>query len=321
MERCPCHSLFLGKRIYRYLRGSAALGLHYSFREYAAEAGLKVQAFSDASFAPQGGRSQECFIIVFFGAPIFWKTARQSMVSQSTAESELMAELSAFTAARSVHAILNEVYHGLEIELLVDNAAAVSISSNPLSMNWRTRHLRVRAAGILEGCATGELKVTKVPGVRQIADIGTKVLPATTLKSLLHLLGMIRGTASDEFVKRLAAIKVRGVRLQLYAEAPEENDDGSAGSAALCFAAGLLMLAGAVMQRMWTSAAQSCARRRPADVGPKNEEQQKKESGRSRDGSSGSREVATQSQVTYRRALQQPRFQPLPDYANGAWPQ
>ena len=34
-----------------------------------------------------------------------------------------------------------------------------------------------------------------------------------------------------------------------------------------------------------------------------------------------SRTVATQSQVTYSRHLQQPRFTPLPNYANGAWPQ
>jgi hypothetical protein len=326
MERCPCHSLFLGKRIYRYLKGSSSLGLHYSAKEFSAATGLTLQAFSDASFAPGGGKSQECFIIMWFGMPVFWKTARQSMVAQSTAESELMAELTAFQAARSVFAIIDEIYKGLRIELLVDNAAAVAISSNALAMNWRTRHLRVRAHGILEACQNGELTVTKVAGIHQVADLGTKVLPATTLRSLLYQLGMLRGKADDEFVARLGSLK-----LQLECPAGGgEQDDSSA--TALYVGAAACMMMGAAMHKTWLWLARVCPCRKrtmwtssPAASGRRTmSTPSPAASGESRTIETQTlqqavRSVESQSQVTYKRKLQTPRFVPLPENAHGSW--
>ena len=52
-----------------------------------------IVAFSDASFAQDGERSQQCLIVAIAVGIIMWRTSRQTIVSQSTAEAELLAAI------------------------------------------------------------------------------------------------------------------------------------------------------------------------------------------------------------------------------------
>ena len=49
-----------------------------------------LEAQTDAGFAPNSGRSQECAIVYQEGTLVTWISSKQPFVAQSTAESELL---------------------------------------------------------------------------------------------------------------------------------------------------------------------------------------------------------------------------------------
>ena len=50
----------------------------------------RVMIYTDASFAPYGGFSVSGILILYLGRVVMWKAKRQSMITLSTAESELL---------------------------------------------------------------------------------------------------------------------------------------------------------------------------------------------------------------------------------------
>ena len=120
------------------------------------------------------------------------------LVALSTCEGELMAACEGFLMGRSNGELMKELFGGCGLSrelgpgllLAVDNMAAVGILGNESSGNWRTRHLKVRSAAIHQALEEKVVKVAHFPGTEQIADIGTKTLPATTLNQLKALMGM-----------------------------------------------------------------------------------------------------------------------------------
>ena len=51
--------------------------------------------YSDSSFAPYGDRSYGASVITINGAPVAWKSGKQSLITLSTMESELLAATTA----------------------------------------------------------------------------------------------------------------------------------------------------------------------------------------------------------------------------------
>ena len=56
--------------------------------------------------------------------------------------------------------------------------------------SWRTRQLRIRAAGLKEQSLLGQVLVGFVSGSRNGADVGTTSVPFCRLKELLGILGL-----------------------------------------------------------------------------------------------------------------------------------
>ena len=77
--RKPEAAIKVGKMILRYLSGTADVGLVYE------GAGPELVAFSDASFAPHGGRSFGCAGTAVHGGFVAWRMAKQSVVAMSVA--------------------------------------------------------------------------------------------------------------------------------------------------------------------------------------------------------------------------------------------
>ena len=170
-----------------------------------------LEVFSDAGFAPQGARSQECSIAFWRDSAIFWYSSRQPFVAQSTCEAELLTIVSASNLGESFMALTQELGSG-QVPRCVsrnDNSAAVLLASAESSA-WRTRHLRIRASVLREKVATNQWEVHHVPGARNPADVGTKVLPASRMETLRSLIGMgglpsaVKATQAE--VKRVAGI-------------------------------------------------------------------------------------------------------------------
>ena len=75
------------------------------------------------------------------------------------------------------------------ISLLGDNSASLA-SFDKGAGSWRNRHLRMRAGAGREKVAARVLFPRHVPGHLQVADIGTKPLPAYKLLGLLSIVNV-----------------------------------------------------------------------------------------------------------------------------------
>ncbi len=75
-----------------------------------------VLPYLDASFAPiaadskpfEGARSHQCIILTIAMVPIFWQSKRQTIVSTTVAEAELIAECDAFIAQKGMAELVAE---------------------------------------------------------------------------------------------------------------------------------------------------------------------------------------------------------------------
>ena len=154
---------------------------------------------SDSSFAPDSSRSHTGWVILVYGAPILWRSARQPSVSLSTAEAELSSTLEGSVALLSVEALLKDldmIFNEKEIQ--TDSTSALSIASG--SGSWRTRHLRIKAQWLCEQIERNHFKISHCRGEWLIADLLTKALSSGRMQMLLSLWGMdvrVDGQESD----------------------------------------------------------------------------------------------------------------------------
>ncbi|CAE7228392.1 unnamed protein product [Symbiodinium sp. CCMP2456] len=182
----PQAAIRLAKVTMRYLAATPTWGLCYNGQ------GMPVVAYSDASFAPQGDRSFGCVTTATYGGFSAWRMTKQATVVLSAAEAELVELLNASQQAAGLQAWVMEVEEddGLEpVILRVDNTAACGLATTAPG-SWKTRHLKVKARFIRMETAEGRIKVEHAPGDVQVADMGTKPVPASRLEELRRLWGM-----------------------------------------------------------------------------------------------------------------------------------
>ncbi|CAE7184982.1 TY5A, partial [Symbiodinium microadriaticum] len=157
--RNPAKVLEIAKRVMNYLSKTVEYGLHYVKDEE--ETLLTV--YSDASYAPGGGRSFGCIMAQVAGMPVCWKAAKQPIVTLSDAEAELYEAVSSVQLVLGVEAMLNESGERPVIHLKIDNARF----------------------------AAQRLMISHVPGDLHKADLGTKGFDVPKFKSLRGLLRII----------------------------------------------------------------------------------------------------------------------------------
>ena len=162
-----------------YLRGTVDEGLRFQEEK---EKEVVVYSFTDASFSPEGEESHGCFIVMVNQCPLFWRSGRQASITLSTAESELNEILEGMNAAESVSVILQELYSEVKKQAVTDSQSAIAIVSQE-STSWRTRRLKMRSAYARQMIRAGSWSISHTPGEQMIADIGTKALTSSRLKS------------------------------------------------------------------------------------------------------------------------------------------
>ncbi len=168
----PQKALEIAKQIKGYIKGTVEDGL--VFRKVEGSTGV-LNAYSDASFAPEGDCSHACSMVLLLqGSLILWKSSRQPLVTLSTAEAELLEVVESLTMGESVAVVANEL--GPEV---------VSEGGS-----WRTRHLRIRSAFARSTIQQGNWAIHHVPGLNMVADVGTKALSSQRLGFLKKLMGM-----------------------------------------------------------------------------------------------------------------------------------
>lgn len=167
------------KRIFRYLCGKENLGLTY--RRYGPIEDNKLVAYCDSDFAgdQQTSRSTTGYLMMLAGAPIVWKSQRQSLVTLSSTEAEFVSICSATKEIVHIRRFCKELDLTEEepTVLYCDNQSAIRISKNEKCAH-RTRHMAVHANYPREQMEKGEIDIKYIRTDEQLADMLTK---ATTV--------------------------------------------------------------------------------------------------------------------------------------------
>ena len=180
----PQKTLEINKRVLQYLSKTVDYGILYK-----ASADPMLVVYSDASYAPGGGRSFGCIMAQVGGMPA-WRASKQPVITLSVAEAELYEGVAAVQLGLGVSAMITEIIEWPVMHLRIDNAAAQGLASEAPG-SWKTRHLRVRARFLRQETAAGRLIISHVPGQLQKADIGTKGFDLPKFKELIGLWGIV----------------------------------------------------------------------------------------------------------------------------------
>ena len=176
----------LGTRLLDYLEETK----HYRLTFDGSRRDEVLEVYTDSSFSPSSSRSHGSIGVFYLNAPLVWRSARQSMVTLSTAESELVESIEGALMGYSVQDLLYELTGvSPKLEIHIDNQAALALLCGSTG-SWRTRHLRLRSSWVKERITNGEIVVVYEPGESQRVDIGTKPLARDRLLQLVGQWGM-----------------------------------------------------------------------------------------------------------------------------------
>ncbi|KAI3665096.1 hypothetical protein L6452_43714 [Arctium lappa] len=176
-------------RILRYLKATPGQGILLQ-----KEGGTNLVAYSDSDWlgCPLTRRSRTGYLVLLGGAPISWKTKKQSVVSRSSAEAEYRAMASTVSEIIWLRWLLQEL--GLpqigSTTLFCDNQAARHIANNPV-FHERTKHVEMDCYFVRERVETKEICPMTIDSKLQLADLLTKGLGASQLRFLLDKLGVV----------------------------------------------------------------------------------------------------------------------------------
>jgi hypothetical protein len=170
------------KRIFKYLRGTSALGIRYD-----ALGNAQLEAYSDSDFAsdPDTRRSVSGIVFKYSGGAIVWAS-----VSLSTTEAEYVAASEAAKDVVWLTRLVNEIapFDATPV-LQVGNASATKLAKNPI-FHKRSKHIDVRAHFVRELVEEGKLIIEHIASKDQVADLLTKPIPSTQFRRLRDKMGL-----------------------------------------------------------------------------------------------------------------------------------
>lgn len=183
------HSV-LAKRVLRYVSGNSTLGIFYP-----ETSNTGMQAYSDADWAGclETRHSTSGFIISVNGAPVSWKSTKQSIVALSSAESEFVSLATASRELSWLRRIYAELSQGLHLNncqplapttIYTDSTAAIALIQRD-GTNARTKHISVRYNFVKDLNKNGVISLQFIRSQFQLADILTKPVNANILRSIL----------------------------------------------------------------------------------------------------------------------------------------
>ncbi|CAE7749536.1 RE1, partial [Symbiodinium sp. CCMP2456] len=188
----PQKALEIHKRVLQYLARTVDYGMNY----YHDDSEPLLTVYSDASYAPGGGRSFGCIMAQLAGMPIAWRASKQPVITLSVAEAELYEGVSAVQLGLGVEAMLRELGEDPVMVLKIDNQAAQGLASEAAG-SWKTRHLRIRARFLRQEVNAKRLHIAHVGGDYQKADIGTKAFDLPKFRTLMALWNMVPWSTHD----------------------------------------------------------------------------------------------------------------------------
>ena len=175
------------KHVLKYLRRTRDYMLVYSGGD------LNLLGYTDSDFQSDkdSRKSTSGSVFTLGGGAVVWRSIKQSSIADSTMEAEYIAACEAAKEAVWLKNFLTdlEVVPGMDkpITLFCDNSGAVANSKEPRS-HKRGKHIERKYHLIREIVHRGDVAVTKIPTLDNLADPFTKTLTEKQFNK--HLEGM-----------------------------------------------------------------------------------------------------------------------------------
>jgi hypothetical protein len=166
-------------RVHRYL---------LSTKDYVMRLGVGDEyvftACADASYGVHiDGKSHSALTMTLGGGTIMAKSSKQSIVTKSSTEAEVVAGSDGGTELIAAEDFL--VYQGFQRKpavLFQDNMSAISLLKNGKRSSDKTKHMNIRYFWIKDRVESGEMKIVYLPTESMWADLLTKPLQGELFK-------------------------------------------------------------------------------------------------------------------------------------------
>ena len=174
------------KWLLRYLKGTSKMALHFKAKD------VVLSGYADANLGgcKESYKSTTGYVFTVGGTAVSWMSKLQKSVALSTTEAEYMAVAEASKELIWLKNFLIEL--GKEQDdcvLFCDNQSAIHLAKNPV-FHSKTKHIQLRYHFIRERINDGTLKLNKIKGTENPADMLTKVVTLEKLKLCIASTGL-----------------------------------------------------------------------------------------------------------------------------------
>jgi hypothetical protein len=161
------------KRVLRYIRGTAELGIVFSGEKES----RNLFGYCDSDWGGDTDtRKSTTGYIFFFVGPISWNTKRQPTVALSTTEAEYMAACTAAKQAIWLQQLFGELgFPQGTTNIFQDNRGCIQLANNPV-FHKRTKHIDIRYHFIRELITDMRINLPWISTKDMVADFLTKPL-------------------------------------------------------------------------------------------------------------------------------------------------
>ena len=180
----------------QYLVGTRNLGLYFQKNK-----SPDMIGYADAGFMsdPHRGRLQTGYVFLKNGAPISFRSQKQSMAATSSNHSEILALHEASRECIWLRGMTNHIVTSCGLPkattptiIMEDNRACIDQLQKGFIKGDRTKHILPKFFSTHEFIQDGKIDVQQVRSCDNLADLFTKALPTKTHRDLVNRLGMRR---------------------------------------------------------------------------------------------------------------------------------
>jgi hypothetical protein len=171
---------------------------------------------SDASFADntEDRKSSQGYVLRLYGGPIAWKASKQTTVTTSSTEAELVAASEAAKEMIAAGRLLNSLQIKLDepLQLEIDNKQTIRLLvEESAKLTTQLRHVDIYQHWLRQQVQNSRIKVRWVESKDMVADGMTKALPKVRHTEFLRQLRIedIRSRIGNEAKLEEARSKVR----------------------------------------------------------------------------------------------------------------
>ena len=183
----------IARGVLRYLKYS----INYDLKYVKSKEPSKLYGFTDSDFAQSADSrsiSGYCFKMNNNSALISWGSQKQSLVALSTVEAEYIAATQALKEAIFLRLLYANFTNQLPqtVPLYCDNQGAIALAGHA-SYHKRTKHIAVQYHAIRTYIKDKTIHMSYIPSNQNLADLFTKALNGSKLKSF----AIVRGKVND----------------------------------------------------------------------------------------------------------------------------